>query len=500
MTNKIKPNNRLNIMMKALDISGKDLSKIIHVDDSLISKWRCGKRSLKTNSIYLKKITDTFLSLDKSNNYSNIKKLLVEEYDDIHSCNEEEIEIYLKTWLSLEGKSEQDKLELFEALKYDDDVDVTMMYHFHGNGGRRKASQYFKDYLIQLNEPTEILSFTTEDGTWFSEDDEYMRVTVKKQLELIEMGYTYNVIHPVNRSYEQIANSLYSWLQVHVTGKTIAHYIPDYSNDMIRYSFIIVPGRIVYFGISSANYGKELETWLSNDVYLLDTITKIMKESLASSERLFDRYNYSSRSEYNKELLTIMQQKGDRYYHGTVPQYLPLTDASIKKIFKENDIDKELSEEYMKLYKKVTAMNVDSRNVHLIDLKNLKRLLANDEVEMQVLSFLFGRKIIASKKLYRELLIEIFRSAKETSTSEVGLLDEQRSEALEAVSVYLQENTAIQFVGARPNQDFVLILKEVTSVVGIMDKLKSYKKSIPPIMKDKEHIYKIIKKLLAENK
>ena len=93
--------SRLTILMDTFGISGKDLSGLLHIDSSLVSKWRSGKRYLKPNSVYTNQIIKHVMALDRSNQYAKVRMMLSNEYVNIFKCSENEVMLFLKDWLTV---------------------------------------------------------------------------------------------------------------------------------------------------------------------------------------------------------------------------------------------------------------------------------------------------------------------------------------------------------------------------------------------------------------
>jgi transcriptional regulator with XRE-family HTH domain len=56
--------SRFEILLNAFRISGKELAELLHIDSSLVSKWKNNKRSMKSNSPHLNSIVQHFIALD----------------------------------------------------------------------------------------------------------------------------------------------------------------------------------------------------------------------------------------------------------------------------------------------------------------------------------------------------------------------------------------------------------------------------------------------------
>ena len=71
--------SRLNLLMRVFSISGKDLSDLMSIDSSLVSKWRSGKRMLKPTSAYADKIVAYIIERDAPNHYKKYLPVVEEQ-------------------------------------------------------------------------------------------------------------------------------------------------------------------------------------------------------------------------------------------------------------------------------------------------------------------------------------------------------------------------------------------------------------------------------------
>ena len=488
--------SRLDQLLKVFGVSGKDLSKIIHVDEALISKWRRGKRALKSGSVSAEKIAEYFISIDRQNNFSKLKKLLSVNYKDTPFSSESEISVYLKTWLSGLGGGEDEDIA-FESLRNNPDVAITISYHFKKNSGRRAAVRFFNEYAETHQNSTEIVIFTTEDGSWFYEDDEFRANWKEQYFTLLNMGMIVKIIHPVNRSYHDTANSIVSWLPLHLTGKTADYYIPNYTDDPIHYTYFLIPGQLVLIGSSSKNYTKNIDTWITNDEKVLSNSSKIMQEYLNRSKPLFSRYYMDSREQYTNELIGIIQRRNTRFFYSTIPQYVPLSDELLEEIFIQSNLNLEEGaiKKSIETYKLLARLNMNIPSRYIISLQSLKHSLLCDKIELHIMSYLSGFEVIINQELYRKIVKESFKSIEDKSFVEIGLFIDANDD-FEDISVLAQENTGVQFFGNRISHPFVMILHETTFIVAVMEHIKTIWKGIPAIMKDKEYIYQQIEEQL----
>ena len=91
--------SHLGMLMENFGISGKDLAAMLHIDSSLVSKWRSGKRLLRPNSVYTNQIIRYAMELDRAYEYARLRMLMSEDYVNIFKVTASELSMFLKDWL-----------------------------------------------------------------------------------------------------------------------------------------------------------------------------------------------------------------------------------------------------------------------------------------------------------------------------------------------------------------------------------------------------------------
>jgi len=488
--------SRLSILMKTFGILGKDLSEILHVDSSLVSKWRVGRRKLKSKSIYVEKIVDLVMELDRSNNFNNVYKLLANNYKNIQSSSENEIKLFLKSWLTSES-SEDQKDSQFNKLKSMNRVDMGIFYKFHGSEGRRQAIMFMVDYAINHAPGIERFSYTRESADWFYEDKEFLDKWKEKNCLFLKNGNFIKVIHPVDRTYKNTAISILSWIRLHMTGMTRALYIPNYVEGSPMFSFFLIPDHLAIFSMYSNEYSKDLITYLTNDATFLESIKDVIQDFFDKSIPMFKRYRFESNKDFSNDLIDILKAKKVKYFYCSTFLFLPLSESLIKEIleYNNNTSQKQISR-YIELYGIISRLNLSSLSRYLINLERLQEKLNSDNIVLDSFSFIMGETISVSKELFVKVVTEVNKYIQKIDNIEVGITDSPLLYDLDNINVLTQENTCSNFFCADQEIPLFLMTKELTVVSSLFFELEKVWRSIPSLNRNKEFVCNKIQELL----
>lgn len=133
--------NRLNLLMNTLRISGNEMADCLHVDNSLVSKWRNGRRELRPDTVYMADILQYALKLDEPGGYPRLRSLLGPEFpEDVRSSGE--LEAALRRWLSAPvSADDQNPAVQSPVSRMCAGVEKTDDYLLHGSAGARQGSR-----------------------------------------------------------------------------------------------------------------------------------------------------------------------------------------------------------------------------------------------------------------------------------------------------------------------------------------------------------------------
>ena len=148
------PPSHLFLLMECFRTRIKDLAEVLHVNDSLVSKWRNHKRLINPKSDYADLICQYYLSLDQENNFHTIKTLLSDDYEQIDKADENVLPHLLKKWLTEVPDQLDDSKITLDSNSYTTQISV-----YHYDSGREKAVLRMLETLKNLPPNQEFLIF-----------------------------------------------------------------------------------------------------------------------------------------------------------------------------------------------------------------------------------------------------------------------------------------------------------------------------------------------------
>jgi len=171
--------------MEQLNIQTVSMSRALHVDASLISKWKTGDRNISAKSIYFDDIIDYLLEQSTRTIHQNLKNALTDLYPHESIEDENQLELLLRQALS----NAQPKFKSPEKQLLSDNANTISALTFEENSGRREAVFKILDFAATMTTPGELLFVDNEEFHWLLEDSSYAKEFVCRMEELIHKGF-----------------------------------------------------------------------------------------------------------------------------------------------------------------------------------------------------------------------------------------------------------------------------------------------------------------------
>lgn len=379
--------NNLNIIIEKLNINSSELSKYIGFDSSYISKIKNGTRKPHNIDKFIMSICKYITH--KCNTESDIKILT-----NILKCKKEDLEntTIIYDFLTTNNKKYEtynistflSKLDYFDLNEYIkiikfDKIKVptvpiqlpkTKIYY---------GLDEFKNSQIDLLKQI-VLSKSKEDVFFYSNMPMYeaskdLEFTKKFMIGLaliLKKGLKLNIIHNLNRPFNEILVGLEGWIPLYMTGQINPYYISDNYN-YIYNTLECSSGNASLTGMCINNLNN-CRMYLSNKKEDIDFSNKNAKNLLKISKPLLKIYTEKNKEEFKNNIEKLINVKGKRRnIYSKLPIYTISTEL-LNKILISNNIDKQTINtinKYIKEYK-----------------ENINKILNNNLIydEIQILS------------------------------------------------------------------------------------------------------------------
>lgn len=157
---------------------------------------------------------------------------------------------------------------------------------------------------------------------------------------MLKKGLHLNIIHNIDRPFEEMMLGLESWIPLYMTGQISPYYLKSPQNDVYCH-FHYVSGEAALFGECIAGYhdkGRYYLTRHKDEVAHYKTITKCLFQKAIP---LMDIYCKERKSEYEKFLFENAKLPGKRHHILSSLPLCTMSEELLKEILQQNKISTE---------------------------------------------------------------------------------------------------------------------------------------------------------------
>lgn len=347
---------KLRLLTHVFKVSNSRLARAIHVDASLVSRWKSGDRSISSQSRHIPDLATFFIQTDAyPYQRAYLDRLLASLLPDPKSCAENDLIHALANWLVSADAAEWPQLPSDPSLSADparlfDNIsswfskthatpDLTkpaagktgaadrsdwseqiLPGHrlngevFYGMSGKRQAVINLLLEILQLESPCELLLISEESMRWLTDDIRFTRKWARLLLEVIEKGHRITVIHIVSRRTQEISGIVEYWLPLHLSGQIASYYIPRYVEPAVSQTLFIIRNRAVFLAQSTEDIQTQGLTLICRDEETVAHYTRVYEAILHGCLPLFSVFTPQNCRLFQQDIATMQEQPG-RLYH-----------------------------------------------------------------------------------------------------------------------------------------------------------------------------------------
>lgn len=317
----------LGYLMDCLGLPTATLARQLHVDASLVSKWRSGSRRLHVGSAYFDEICTILLAQDSAALSAALRALSPMG----EAVEQEQIPILLRHVLTDRHFSVPKAFTgRIEAL-----CTAEIALYTRGEG-RRQAINDLLDMAEAMETPGELLYVDSEQSGWLLEDETYARVWVSRLLGLLDRGFHIRVALHFSVTVEKFVSffRLCNPLIFHRNAQWYYHQY--YDENIYWFSFFILEHAMSVMGMSMGP--EHSSTTVFTDAYSLLQHKSVVEMVFSSCRPMFTAYAPGQGLEAAR-IVSGRGQDGDRLFsYLPVPAFISANEDLFDDILRENGI------------------------------------------------------------------------------------------------------------------------------------------------------------------
>ena len=342
----------LNELINTLKINIKDMSKYTLCDASSISRIRYGKTKPSEPIEFASKIASYV-----TNKYANETDITKIE----KLTNNDGENLYNKVFKYLTNKEENknndmiksflnnlDKFNLndyIKAIKFDELKVPTMPFYitktknYFGLEEMKKAELDFLKGTVLSKNNEDIFMCSDMPMEDLAKDIDFSKKWMFGIACLLKKGIHLNIIHNLDRPFNEMMLGLESWIPLYMTGQINPFYFKDISTN-IYHNLTYVSGTLALAGECIENYHKDGKYFLTSNKKEVDYYKTKSNNLLKKANNLMNIYKEENSKSYNLFLDDYLNKDGDRKRILSSLPLFTMSDDLLNEILKNNKVPK----------------------------------------------------------------------------------------------------------------------------------------------------------------
>ncbi|WP_207706979.1 hypothetical protein [Alkalibaculum sporogenes] len=426
--------------MDQFRVKGNDLADYLHIDNSLISKWKTGKRKLSSESETLNTIVDFFIKLDSNTDFLNILSLLRTAYPGVSMNGSDKMKILLKRWLT------EDEAENYFLSKQIKNINVKMTQNilYKGDDGRQRAAMDLVDLMLESTDKEEIMIMDYDRSTWKYKDIDFHMRWFQKYEQIIEKGHKVVILDFEDRSFEDRLQQLTDWLGFYIRGNVEKYINYGEFKGIFKPSLLVLKDKAALFGITAEGFTSKMNVQITSDKVMIDHCTQLYEAAKSLCSPIFHPIKQGDLEQLLKIHLSMEREAGDMILKDTVPYCMLLPEELFYNILKENLVEEDRIETLLDYYNEYSETFF--KNIHhfkyrvLLDEFYLENaMISQKELEYSFLSILTGKPIFVSKEYCCYHLDHMMNLMNTYKNFEMSFGSYQDKDHFKGIDIYLKK-------------------------------------------------------------
>lgn len=496
---KKKQMSTLGFIMEQMKIPTIALSRHLHVDPSLISKWRSGQRNLSSSSPYFNEIILFLMGESCRSEHMELCRFLSQLFPMDGDSLRERPEFFLRQLLSDPTFPGIDR-EKSAAAQSGHRAEVHI---YEQNSGRRQAIGRLVDYCSSMPSPGHVLFMDSEEYVWLMEDRSFAERFSANMNSLLSRGFTADfVIH--FSSYRERFVPFFEVFGLLLFHRDVRwHYYECYDENILNFSLFIADKALSLLGLSSGS--RQSSTMVFTDSSLILQQEALAQSILSQCQKVFVDFE-PDQCEDVVNYIRVIRKRGAVYAYLPAPAFISADEKLLAEILENNQAGPEHIRRCLSVNR---AMNdiissqyrgLEDRPeqiIQIFQLEEMERRAASFPFISCSLSLMCGRPIQVTRSQYARRLRELARSLELHPNMEAALLSQRDNAALPQVhemNCWCKKNT---WMVQMDRQGF-RISDESTIVNAASITLERCMRRIPPERKNKQDVLEFLLRLAGE--
>lgn len=319
----------LGFLTNRLGISTGALARTLHVDPSLVSKWRSGNRQLSAKSPYFEEVVDFLLAQDDA--------ALLAALRSISPLEVPETQTPLETAALLRGLLTDRHFTAPRAYSSGSELLCTAEISLYAKGaGRREAFFALLDVAEAMQTPGELLFVDSEQSSWLLEDEAYTGKWVARLVGLLNRGFHAKIALHFSVENARFASFFRMCSPLIFHRNADWYYHRYYDENVYWFSFFILEHAMSIMGMSMGT--EPTTTTVFTDAYSILQHKNVVEMVIRSCLPMFTAYAPDAGAEL-MQMVCPHGRPGEAVYSFLpVPAFSMMSPALMGDVLRDNGV------------------------------------------------------------------------------------------------------------------------------------------------------------------
>lgn len=346
---------KLDILLRELDINISRIAAFLHYDPSYLSKIRTGKRNPAHHQQFIEKICEYVAS-----NYKDEQDRKKVTY--LIQCNEDELadsssyRRKLREWLSSSKPEDVDYVSAFlrkvDSFNLDDYIraihfdsfkvpkvpfQLPVSRHYYGLKEMREGELDFLKHTVLSKSMKPLYICCDMPVEDMAADEDFAKKYMFGLAMVLKKGLHIHIIHDVERPMKDMMLGLENWVPLYMTGQISPYYLKGVQNRV--YSHLhYCSGQVAMTGDCISGHHDLAHYYLTSRKEEVSISQKNMEFLLKKAHPLMDIYREERKKELHASLLENAGKEGRRRRVLAVPDLGVLPEKLLEDILERNHV------------------------------------------------------------------------------------------------------------------------------------------------------------------
>lgn len=490
---KQKSLSTLGYIMEQLNLPTVYMAQSVHVDASLVSKWKTGSRTLSSRSVYFDDIIQCLMAEGDKSEYRLLKRALSDLFPQETIHDAQQMETLLRE--ALVRKTSHDSSTEHNRLLDTASIPVSV---YEGNAGRRDAMNRLLDYAEAMTVPGEFIFLDMGNYSWLLEDPVYYTQFTDRILTLLHRGFHAKfIIHyaSCNGYFTQLFHACSSLIFNRNMEWLCYRY---YDEQIIQSSFFLLNRAVSLLGLSTGN--TDCTTMIFTEHAQVIHHEMYVRQVLQKCTNLF--------SNYPPDKLDDMLDFSIRFHmHGPMYAFLPAPvfifskKELLQEILEYNQIPDQKIRSYLDLNTRLKKQIYDVESavphepfIYLFQMEKMVQRASTAPFISQSLSLLEGKTIQITKQQYARMLTDLADDVIRYPHIQLYLVSEKDNIPIPSINCWCKKNCWM----VQMDKHGLRLSEELSMVEAAASTLFQCIRQLPPQRRERKYIFGFLLNLIEE--